>query len=529
MIPRVGKQGRSFKGAARYYLFDKRAETSERVAHVETRNLPTQDPDLGWQVMAATAMDADRLKREAGVDRRGRKLTKPVFHMSLSWEPGERPSHAHMVETMDSALAALGLEEHQAIYAIHEDQQHPHIHVFLNIVDPETGRSNSVRYSKERLSRWAQAYEQEHGIHCEQRIANNAKRADATNKGARKQHLYKEKQLDLKAEIAQRYKEAADGHAFKASMEELGFTLAAGKRIVLIGPDGKTHSLSRQLEGVKAAAVRKKLKGLMLPTIDEARQKAAAAPLKDKNKETSESDHREAAKKTEDPTPSAPRYESSDYFDRDQQQRDFDERIIDAGILNGRAEARRERRGQRRSDLLRLLQDRHIEERGQLSDRHNQARLALEVRLDAQYGTNARVLEKEIGGLERALRGRFVALRASKTHALEQARKSAATITQRREEAMSALSLQIAREREAFEERAEYERLVVESRFAPKPAASSQEPPAPTTASQPQEHSLSATFSDAAQAREARRAAFAERAAPRPSGDTPRSGGPTQA
>ena len=57
MVPRVSKAGHSFKGAALYYLNDKgqrpedgrdpwlalRDELGDRVAHIETMNLPTDD------------------------------------------------------------------------------------------------------------------------------------------------------------------------------------------------------------------------------------------------------------------------------------------------------------------------------------------------------------------------------------------------------------------------------------------------------------------------------------------------------
>ena len=45
MVPKVAGKGRSFMGAGMYYLHDKKAETSERVAFTHTVNLPTRDPD----------------------------------------------------------------------------------------------------------------------------------------------------------------------------------------------------------------------------------------------------------------------------------------------------------------------------------------------------------------------------------------------------------------------------------------------------------------------------------------------------
>jgi len=73
MIPQVAKRGTSFKGAGLYYLHDKRLEgeteklTSERVAWTETRNLMTDDAEFSLRIMAATAMDKDRLKEAAGI------------------------------------------------------------------------------------------------------------------------------------------------------------------------------------------------------------------------------------------------------------------------------------------------------------------------------------------------------------------------------------------------------------------------------------------------------------------------------
>ena len=93
MIPDIAKRGASFKGALAYYLHDKKLEgererfTSERVAWTETRNLATNNPEMAGKVMAATAMDADRLKRDAGVRNTGRKSDQSVYAYTLSWHP----------------------------------------------------------------------------------------------------------------------------------------------------------------------------------------------------------------------------------------------------------------------------------------------------------------------------------------------------------------------------------------------------------------------------------------------------------
>ena len=58
----------------------------------------------------------------------------------------------------------------------HSDKEHLHVHMVVNSIHPVTGMTAGLKYSKENLSRWAEAYEKQHGIHCEERIKNNAKR-----------------------------------------------------------------------------------------------------------------------------------------------------------------------------------------------------------------------------------------------------------------------------------------------------------------------------------------------------------------
>lgn len=177
MIPRVAQSGRSFKGAALYYLHDKKAETSERVAWSQTMNIPTDDPNRAVAHMIDTATHADQLKQAAGL-KAGRKLEKPVYVYSLAWHPDEAPSKAEQVDAARETLSILGLSSHQALIVAHTDTDHPHVHVIVNRVDPETGRATVMNMDQIKLSKWAEDYERRHGkIWVETRVQNNAERA----------------------------------------------------------------------------------------------------------------------------------------------------------------------------------------------------------------------------------------------------------------------------------------------------------------------------------------------------------------
>lgn len=71
----------------------------------------------------------------------------------------------------------LGLTEHETLFVGHNDEPHPHIHVIVNRVHPETGIAAKLSKDQLKLSAWAEEFEKRHGeILCEQRVENNARR-----------------------------------------------------------------------------------------------------------------------------------------------------------------------------------------------------------------------------------------------------------------------------------------------------------------------------------------------------------------
>lgn len=177
MVPKAHRTG-SFKAAANYYLHDKGAETAERVVFTQTENLPTNDAELGMKIMAHTAMNADYLKRQAGISTRGRKQEKPVYAYSLAWHAEDKPpTREDMIGAAKETLKLLGLDKHEAIIVGHNDTKHPHVHVVVNRVNPDTGVMAKLSNDRLVLSRWAQGHEQALGeIRCEQRVENNRRR-----------------------------------------------------------------------------------------------------------------------------------------------------------------------------------------------------------------------------------------------------------------------------------------------------------------------------------------------------------------
>ena len=254
----VSKHGKSFSGCAAYMLHDPaRARTSDRVAWTATHQLGTDNPHKAWRVMAATAMNQNELKRQAGGSAAGAKPKGgPVLHYYIAWRRDELaglpPDHRHaeMLKAAYGSLAVIGKDttgskrlkngrrqfgdQHQALIVCHDDrdENHYHVHVMVNRVHPEHGVYLPDYNDQRKLQRFALKYEQQRDyIVCPQREVNaelrrlgiyvkadrklprhiyEAQRRVANDLGA-KAELMEQTQAKA-AEIAQRQREMKSRH-----------------------------------------------------------------------------------------------------------------------------------------------------------------------------------------------------------------------------------------------------------------------------------------------------------------------------
>ena len=187
MIIRIQASGSSFRGAGAYYLHDKAADRSidkslkptsaERVMFTETRNCANQDPFRALDEMWFVADNQDWLKMQAGVKRGGRAVENPVKTIVMSWHAKDEPSTEHMIESADAFLRHMGWQEHQAVIAGHDDTDHKHLHIILNRVHPDSGRTLDDYKERIHAQEWALQYERAHDqVRCDHREANAEKR-----------------------------------------------------------------------------------------------------------------------------------------------------------------------------------------------------------------------------------------------------------------------------------------------------------------------------------------------------------------
>lgn len=191
MIPRI-KVGRGVTGAVRYIMGEGRdALTGDlKVLEADEKTRVAWFAGTGFGFDIQTQDDADLARRIMEFDSlnqnsRTRQCEKDCVHLSLAWRPGENPSRAEMEEAARSALKALGMENAKALFAAHSDEGYAHVHIVASKINPDTCRAYDLKGDHLKLSKWAEAYEREHGgIICLRRESANGLRDAITARDA---------------------------------------------------------------------------------------------------------------------------------------------------------------------------------------------------------------------------------------------------------------------------------------------------------------------------------------------------------
>lgn len=144
----VGKvtSGSSFSGLSDYLT-----GRPERVAWTEPRWLLGTDPKEIAREMEAAAGQSSRIE-------------KPVYHLSISFGAGDHPTREQMRGAAERVLDRLGLREHQALLVAHNDTDHPHVHIMVNRVHPETGKAWQTSHDYARIEQVLRSLEKEWGL-----------------------------------------------------------------------------------------------------------------------------------------------------------------------------------------------------------------------------------------------------------------------------------------------------------------------------------------------------------------------------
>jgi AAA domain/Relaxase/Mobilisation nuclease domain len=153
----VRRSGRGSFTDLRYYL-----------EHDKNGN-PRQDLVMSWSGNVSSHVTAD-LEMES-VAALG-QLSDPVYHVILSWRPGEGLPIEVARASIDAILRSSGAEENQWYAALHFDESdgRTHLHIMVNRMDPITLRGLDLWKSSAKLARAAEWVEREFGCLVDRRM-----------------------------------------------------------------------------------------------------------------------------------------------------------------------------------------------------------------------------------------------------------------------------------------------------------------------------------------------------------------------
>ena len=106
---------------------------------------PPQDPKaaieggvLNLDVDLATPEDRQILAEllNTTARRNPRFRGNPVYHLALSWREGEHPTKEQIRHSVTHLLRTLQMAECEAVYAVHRDTDHDHVHCVINRIHP---------------------------------------------------------------------------------------------------------------------------------------------------------------------------------------------------------------------------------------------------------------------------------------------------------------------------------------------------------------------------------------------------------
>ncbi|MBU2750313.1 relaxase/mobilization nuclease domain-containing protein [Acidithiobacillus thiooxidans] len=141
MIGKVGKSRTAAKSGSKSQFVDV-VNYITREADGKGREVP--GTEMGVMNMTGSLDEPDAIiaQMDGIADKAHRKAKfkgDPVYHLVLSWRSEDSPKPDQITNCIRHTLKALGMNECQAVWAIHRDTDDDHVHVAVNRVHPEKG------------------------------------------------------------------------------------------------------------------------------------------------------------------------------------------------------------------------------------------------------------------------------------------------------------------------------------------------------------------------------------------------------
>ena len=122
----------------------------------------------------------------AATQEMARKGHDKSYHLILSFHSEDNLSSDRLAYIEEECCKALGFADHQRISVLHRDTNHPHLHIAINRVHPDTLRQITPYYSHKTLGKVCARLEAELGLV----VDNHMEKTQAISQAARDMEVY---------------------------------------------------------------------------------------------------------------------------------------------------------------------------------------------------------------------------------------------------------------------------------------------------------------------------------------------------
>jgi hypothetical protein len=250
-------------------------------------------------VRGTVARDLSGAFAEWAAEARGTKCKKFLYSLSLNpYQPQGRLTREQYLELLERTERSLKLVGQPRAVVFHEKRDkdgvlREHCHAVWSRIDTDKMKAVQISHDRLKLRAVAQEFCRDHGLALPDGMKpgnSRDSRKDRFNNRAAQENLGEKQQQERTGvpkevrmeDIAACWNATRTGSEFVQAMEGKGYFLARGDsgRYVVVDLYGEIHSLYRQIEGVRSAAIKERLTAYPLDKLPDAESTQAYAKQK---------------------------------------------------------------------------------------------------------------------------------------------------------------------------------------------------------------------------------------------------------
>ncbi|MDD3289152.1 MAG: relaxase/mobilization nuclease domain-containing protein, partial [Alphaproteobacteria bacterium] len=213
----------------------------------------------GFSLSSLTGENLEKALKQMECIGYGKGDRRNLYHAIIAPAYGETLNFSQQKVMVDYYAKHMGFKNHQRVVVEHWKKGKQHFHLVFNIIDPVTGKTHELKWTK--LREWKIA----RGL--EEIFKHNT--PTPKGKSARTWEMQRSKRscvdpCKMREDVTAIFNASDTAQEFVAALNKAGYVLTRGKRgqLVLVDRAGDTHGLMRRIEGKRIADLREKFPGI---------------------------------------------------------------------------------------------------------------------------------------------------------------------------------------------------------------------------------------------------------------------------